>query len=166
SAYGLTSHTERVEVGATAPVVREITLDAVGSGPVTATAAEADGEPPPGATVSLAGTPLEPVTTGTDGTFALPDVAEGRYAVEIALAGYDTHRGDVDVTAGETTTLDVTLERFDVAVVADYQGAVAAVLRAAGLRVAEISLAEADGTAGAYGGLGLAGTGDDRAAAG
>ncbi len=163
SAYGLTSHTERVEVGATAPVVREITLDAVGSGSVTGTVADADGEPLPGATVSLAGTPLEPVTTGTDGTFALPDVAEGRYAVEIALAGYDTHRGDVDVTAGETTTLDVTLERFDVAVVADYQGAVAAVLRAAGLRVAEISFAEADGTADAYGVLVLNGTGDDRA---
>ncbi|NYI07258.1 subtilisin family serine protease [Allostreptomyces psammosilenae] len=71
----------------------------------------AGGAPLAGATVSVEG-PLErTVTTAADGTFTLPRLMVGQYAVEVSRFGYFAATGTATVTEEATTTADFTLEQ-------------------------------------------------------
>src|SRR5690606_41483104 len=96
------------------------TLTAVGSGSVAGSVSDEAGDPLEGATVTLKGVPVDPVTTGADGSFAFEGVAEGEWELVVDLAGYATATQTITVTGGTTTTVDVTLAGFDLAVGSDY----------------------------------------------
>ncbi|MBB5787017.1 carboxypeptidase regulatory-like domain-containing protein [Jiangella mangrovi] len=126
--YGLSTHTETVELAAGATVTIDAELTAVETGAVTGTVRDAAGDPLDGVAVTLAGTPLDPVTTDGGGSFGFGDVAAGTYTVEAELTGYAPLRERITVTAGETADVQLTLTRYEVAVVGDDRGRILAVL--------------------------------------
>lgn len=68
-----------------------------------------DGSPLAGATVELDGPMYATATTGEDGTYALPKVMVGDYAVKVSKFGYVTSTSTATVTEGATTTRDAAL---------------------------------------------------------
>ncbi|WP_327336330.1 S8 family serine peptidase [Streptomyces sp. NBC_01324] len=68
-----------------------------------------DGSPLAGATVELDGPMYATATTGEDGTYALPKVMVGDYAVKVSKFGYVTATSTTTVTEGATTTRDAGL---------------------------------------------------------
>jgi outer membrane receptor protein involved in Fe transport len=66
----------------------------------------------PGVTVTVASAQTGAVRTaiaGADGTYAVTNLAPGRYAVTYDLSGFGTQSRDVTLGLGQTQTLDVTL---------------------------------------------------------
>ncbi|MEV0913776.1 S8 family serine peptidase [Streptomyces sp. NPDC049967] len=84
SGYGYaTSTVSGVEVTESGDLTQDFALDAVASHQVSGTVKDVQGRPLGKATVAVSGTPVKPVTTGTDGTFTLPAVAEGSYTLTV-----------------------------------------------------------------------------------
>lgn len=69
--------------------------------------AEVDGQPVPGATVSIDGTIS--AITDSRGNFRLVDVPAGEQTVMVTLAGFGEASGSATVVAGQSTTLNVSL---------------------------------------------------------
>ena len=78
------------------------------SGTITS---DATGNPLPGVNVLVEGTDLG-AATGADGTYAITGVEPGTYTVRASFIGYgdETEQG-VEVTDGETTTVDFTMQQ-------------------------------------------------------
>jgi outer membrane protein assembly factor BamB len=163
SHYGFATATESVRVLVAQAVTVDVDLAPVGDGAVTGVVTDQDGRPLAGVSVTLAGTPLEPVVTGEDGAFAFPQVAAGTFRIEMSLAGYEAFTDTVTVVEGQTTVVDATLQRFEVAVVADYEGRVTQLLRDAGWRTDRLSFAEIDGNLDRYEVVVLSGMTGDQA---
>ncbi|WP_109474065.1 carboxypeptidase regulatory-like domain-containing protein [Ornithinimicrobium cavernae] len=163
SRYGLSTHTEEITLRATSGVTVDAALTAVGDGAVSGTVTDAEGNPLEGATVTLDGVPLEPATTAADGTFTIDPVAEGDWRVRVELTGWAPHEETVTVTTGETTTLAVALDGFDLAVVADYRSRLSGILRDQGFSVDELTFAEAAQAPEQYQAIVLNGTSGDYA---
>lgn len=71
----------------------------------------ATGDPLPGANVVLAGT-QQGAATDADGSYAIKGVAPGTYSVRASFLGYqETVRENIQVTAGETTTVNFSLQQ-------------------------------------------------------
>ncbi len=166
-AYGYGREQAEVEIDPEVPATADFTLTPVGQGTLAGTVTDAGtdtgGTALSGVTVSLPETGLDPVTTGDDGAFTFGEVSSGTYQLTAEYDGYAPQTVEVTVTDGEPTGVDVTLERYDLAVVADYEGEVTDLLSAQGWLVESVSFAEIDGSVEAYTALVLAGTGDDRA---
>ncbi|QDO88252.1 S8 family serine peptidase [Ornithinimicrobium ciconiae] len=143
SSYGLSTFSQEITLRPTSDLVVDATLTSVGSGSLSGTVVDEAGEPLEGATITLTGVPLDPATTGADGTFAFEVVADGQWELIAELPGYATVTQDVTITAGENTTVELTLGGFDLAVVADYNGRLSAILRAQGWSVDELTFAQA-----------------------
>ncbi|SDU35567.1 carboxypeptidase regulatory-like domain-containing protein [Jiangella alkaliphila] len=126
--YGLSTHTAPVGLAAGATVTIDAELTAVETGAVAGTVRDAAGAPLAGVTVTLAGTSLDPVTTGDDGAFGFDGVAAGTYTVTAERTGYAPLHQRLTVTAGQTVTADLTLTEYEVAVVGDDRGRILAVL--------------------------------------
>jgi len=86
----------------------------VAAGALMGTVVDQDGAAVPGATVTItaAGTNLSRTTvTSPDGTYAVPALAPGAYAVRIALNGFrPLTRDGIRLATGETIRLDLQLE--------------------------------------------------------
>ncbi|MFB6705290.1 S8 family serine peptidase [Streptomyces sp. NPDC056333] len=67
-------------------LTQDVTLDAVPNHKVAGTVLDVTGKPLAKATVELTGTPVDSVTSATDGTFTLPAVAEGSYTLTVKPA--------------------------------------------------------------------------------
>ncbi|MEU2199268.1 S8 family serine peptidase [Isoptericola sp. NPDC019482] len=112
SGYGYAPKTiTGVELAVSATATKNVDLVATASHPVTGTVLDVTGAPLAGATVELAGTPLDAVTTGADGTFSVPAVAEGDYALTVepadpVLCNGDS-RTDLTVDGLETRTVQL-----------------------------------------------------------
>src|SRR5262245_17787524 len=81
-------------------------------GKISGTVKDASGAGIPGATVAatnLANKDYKTATTGADGSYSLA-LPPGSYTVAITLPGFRRSTHNVDVTAGGSRTLDVTLE--------------------------------------------------------
>lgn len=107
SGYGFAASTvSGVEVTESEDLTQDFGLDAVASHQVSGTVKDVQGRPLGKATVEVSGTPVKPVTTGTDGTFTLPAVAVGRYTLTVTPAAPVLCNGvyaeSVEV-AGDTT---------------------------------------------------------------
>ncbi|NUT42373.1 MAG: S8 family serine peptidase [Thermoactinospora sp.] len=74
-------------------------------------AVTAAGEPVAGVTVALSGPLSRTVTTGQDGTFAIPRLLPGAYTLTAGKFGYDRATAAATVVAGETATADVAMTR-------------------------------------------------------
>ncbi|MBO0610250.1 S8 family serine peptidase [Myceligenerans salitolerans] len=61
----------------------DIVLTTAPTHDVSGTVLGEDEQPVPEAEVSIGGTPLDPVRTGDDGRFTIPDVPEGEYALDV-----------------------------------------------------------------------------------
>ena len=70
---------------------------------------DAAGTALPGANVVLDGTTYG-ASTGPDGAFAIDAVLPGSYTVAVTLVGYASSRYPVEIMAGETLSIDVSLE--------------------------------------------------------
>lgn len=163
SLFGYSQEQMTVQIRAGRTVTADFSLAAVGDGAVSGTVVDEAGAPIAGAIATLAGTPLEPVTTGSEGAFGFPAVSAGTYRLTVDADGYAQDERQVTVTAGETSSVQVILERFDVAVVSDYEGRVSDVLEEAGWRVDRVSFDEIDGTVDRYQAVVVSGMGEDRA---
>ena len=89
---------------------RVIEVDAAGA--IAGTVRDAGGQPVSGATVPVFGTSLSD-STDANGQYVISDVpvAAPRYIVTASQTGYrDAQAGDIDVTEGMTTTVNLTLE--------------------------------------------------------
>ncbi|MFE6971490.1 S8 family serine peptidase [Isoptericola sp. NPDC057653] len=85
--YGFAPRTlAGVELVTGSPVRQAVTLARVPSHAVTGTVLDVTGAPLAGATVEVTGTPVASVTTAADGTYTLPQVAEGSYSLRVAPA--------------------------------------------------------------------------------
>ncbi|MEV4568786.1 S8 family serine peptidase [Nonomuraea sp. NPDC049419] len=69
----------------------------------------AGGEPLSGVTVTVTGPLTRTVTTGADGTYALPRLLPGDYRLTAAKFGYAEATADVTITAEQATTSDLTM---------------------------------------------------------
>ncbi|MEV0236747.1 S8 family serine peptidase [Nonomuraea sp. NPDC050786] len=69
----------------------------------------AGGAPVAGATVTVSGPLTRTVTTGQDGTYAVPRLLPGDYQVSAEKFGYDKATAPATITAGQSTTADVTM---------------------------------------------------------
>jgi outer membrane protein assembly factor BamB/subtilisin family serine protease/protocatechuate 3,4-dioxygenase beta subunit len=163
SRFGFGTQTRTVPVLAGQAATVDVELAAVGDGAVAGTVTDQAGQPLPGATVTLSPTPLDPVVTGADGGYGFAAVAEGSYRLTVDAPGHAGTTQLVIVTAGATTTRDVTLERFDIAVVSDHQSMITTQLADAGWRVDRVTFDEIVGNTGQYRAVVLAGMSDDRA---
>ncbi|HEY8475127.1 MAG TPA: carboxypeptidase regulatory-like domain-containing protein [Natronosporangium sp.] len=163
SHFGFGAQTRTVTVLAGQVIAADFTLAPVGNGAIAGTILDPDGQPIAGATVTLPRTPLPPVVTGPDGRYAFEPVSEGNYTVTVVASGFITAEQPVTVVAGETATGDVTLERYDAAVVADFRNRLTDTLTEAGLRVEQLTFAEAAQRAGDYPVVVLNGNLDDQA---
>jgi subtilisin family serine protease len=68
------------------PLTQDLALTAVPVHQVTGTVLDVTGKPLAKATVSVPGTPVDAVTTDAQGTYRLPEVAEGTYTLRVAPA--------------------------------------------------------------------------------
>jgi outer membrane protein assembly factor BamB/protocatechuate 3,4-dioxygenase beta subunit len=163
SLFGFSTESVDVEIVAGRTAGIDFELTAVGDGAITGTVTDADGEPLAGASVTLTGTPLDPAVTGADGAYTFGEVAAGTYRATADADGYASVEETVTVVSGETTTADFTLERFDVAVVADYESRVTDALAGAGWRADRVGFDQIVGTLDQYEAVVISGMGDDRA---
>ncbi|MFJ9176677.1 S8 family serine peptidase [Streptomyces sp. NPDC102360] len=87
-------------------LTQDVALTAVPAHAVTGTVLDVTGKPLAKATVSVPGTPLDAVTTGADGTYTLPKVAEGSYTLSVSPPAptrcNGTYRGALKVDGAET----------------------------------------------------------------
>ncbi|TDC56645.1 hypothetical protein E1212_01340 [Jiangella ureilytica] len=148
--YGLSTDTRTVELAAGATVTIDAELTAVETGAVTGTVSDAAGDPLGGVTVTLAGTPLDAVTTDSTGAFEFDDIAAGTYPLEAELTGYAPLRVRITVTAGETTDAQLTLTRYEVAVVGDDRGRILSVLEDLGYAAQSTDYADVAARAGDF----------------
>lgn len=72
------------------------------------------GETLPGANVVVAGRTYG-TSTGSDGTFRISNLEPGGYEIRVSFVGYKREMRSVTVRAGETTTLNVSLQQSQVA---------------------------------------------------
>jgi subtilisin family serine protease len=165
SAYGFEAEIQQVTVRAGRTAMVDFELGPVEHGSIAGTVVDDDGDPLPGASVSIDGAPVDPVTTGPDGTFSFPEVAAGSHDLTVDKAAYQPFSTPVTVTAGEETRVDVTLHRYLVAVTGDYQGMLAAQLAKLGYPADETTYAEVTAHPDHYRVV-LANGADDRPAAG
>ncbi|MHC5264258.1 S8 family serine peptidase [Streptomyces sp. UC4497] len=85
--YGYAARTlSGVELTADHPLTQDIALAALPRHAVTGTVLDVTGKPLAKATVEVPGTPVDPVTSGSDGSFTLPKVAEGTYTLSVTPA--------------------------------------------------------------------------------
>ncbi|GAB2607012.1 hypothetical protein GCM10027067_18140 [Pseudactinotalea suaedae] len=109
SAFGFEPGSSEVAVVAGETTTVPLSLVAAAAFAVSGTVTDAGtGEPVEGASVSL-DAPIEPVTTGADGTYAFAEVPTGTYTLSVtagACAAPATH----ELTVDGNVTLDVTLE--------------------------------------------------------
>lgn len=78
------------------------------TGSIAGTVVGDEGIPLAGATVSVVET-LDTTNTAPNGTFVFNDLAPGSYRLVVERLGYNQAAKNVDVTAGQTTELSVTL---------------------------------------------------------
>ena len=149
--YGLSSLTRTVDVVAGETTTVDAELAAVGTGAVRGVVRDESGAPLAGVQVALAGTPLEPATTDAGGEFALPEVAAGSYQARVSRTGFVPLSRPVEVVAGQTTRLEVTLQRYDLAVIGDYQGRITAELTELGYSVESTTYADVTARPGDFG---------------
>lgn len=76
-----------------------------------------EGAPLAGVTVTVSGPMSRTVTTGADGTYAIPRLLTGSYEVSAAKFGYDTATAAVTITAAQAATADVPMTRKPAGVV-------------------------------------------------
>ncbi|MGN9844077.1 S8 family serine peptidase [Nonomuraea sp. H19] len=72
----------------------------------------ASGAPLSGVTVTVSGPMSRTVTTGEDGTYALPRLLAGDYQITAEKFGYDKATVTATITAGQAATADVTMNRL------------------------------------------------------
>jgi hypothetical protein len=73
-----------------------------------------DNSPIEGASVSVAGTPLSPVSTNSQGYYIMDNIPGGNsYDIEVAAAGYGLGRGNIFIAVNDTSSLDFALQRFE-----------------------------------------------------
>ncbi|QFY08946.1 S8 family serine peptidase [Nonomuraea phyllanthi] len=77
----------------------------------------AGGEPVAGATVTVSGPLSRTVTTGEDGTYAVPRLLPGEYEISAEKFGYDKGGATATITADQSTTADVTMTEKESGVV-------------------------------------------------
>ena len=140
-AYGHLVSTATVAIRSGQRTTRDFELAPAANGSLRGEVRDAGGAPLAGASVALEGTPLEPATSGADGSFAFPSVAAGTYELTATLDGYVAFAADVTVAAGEETVVPVTLLRYEIAVTGDHEGAITRSLEAKGYRVEATTIA-------------------------
>ncbi|MFD5055963.1 S8 family serine peptidase [Streptomyces tendae] len=85
--YGYRTRTlTGVELSGGQALTQDAALTPVAAHPVTGTVLDVTGKPLAQATVEVTGTPVGSVTSGADGTFTLPSVAEGTYTLTVKPA--------------------------------------------------------------------------------
>ncbi|MFD7295873.1 S8 family serine peptidase [Streptomyces sp. NPDC059897] len=82
--YGYATRTlSGVELTSGSPLTQDIALTVLPRHAVTGTVLDVTGKPLAKARVEIPGTPVDSVTSGSDGTFTLPKVAEGTYTLSV-----------------------------------------------------------------------------------
>ncbi|MGC5002826.1 S8 family serine peptidase [Streptomyces sp. DT203] len=84
SGYGFASRTDTVTIAVGQTETLDLALTAVAHHTVSGTVLDVTGKPLKGATVKFTDAPIDAVTTGADGTYAFPSVAEGSFHLAAA----------------------------------------------------------------------------------
>ncbi|MFD7063091.1 S8 family serine peptidase [Streptomyces sp. NPDC059906] len=100
-----------VEVTTGQRLSKDFSLDAVPAHKVSGKILDVRGRPLAKASVQISGSPVPAVTTGTDGTYTLPTVAEGTYTLSVAPAAPVLCNGNSrgSLTVDDDETADVRL---------------------------------------------------------
>ncbi|USQ78187.1 carboxypeptidase regulatory-like domain-containing protein [Ornithinimicrobium faecis] len=166
SAYGFAAQEESVLVVGGQDVPLDVELVPVGTGSLAGTVTAGD-DPVTAATITVVDPVGEAVvpTAETDdtGAYAVAEVAAGDYTVLVDAEGYAPFSADVTIVEGEASVLDASLQRYDVAVVADHEGAVSRLLTGRDWLVDEVGYDDIAGTVAHYSAVALVGTPQDPA---
>ena len=132
--YGYLLASAAVTLRSGQSAVQDFAMLSAGTGSLNGVVRDEQGGALQGVEIRLPATPLEPASTAPDGSFSFPAVAEGSYALEATLGGYATLAAQVTIAADQATTVELILERFQIAVTGDHDGAVSEYLAAQGYR--------------------------------
>ncbi|MER7198541.1 peptidase S8 [Streptomyces sp. CB01635] len=110
--YGYAAKTiSGVELTADNPLTQDIALTTLAQHAVTGTVLDVTGKPLAKATVEVPGTPVDSVTSGSNGSFTLPKVAEGTYTLSVTPADpllcNGTYTAELKVDGDETRTVQL-----------------------------------------------------------
>lgn len=98
--YGYNTQTETVTITSNGVTEIDAELSTVGTTTITGTVMDAQMQAPvAGATVEFLDAPIDPVTTGNDGTFTISDIYLGIYHIRIAMDGYGILEQEIDLYA-------------------------------------------------------------------
>ncbi|WP_328889823.1 S8 family serine peptidase [Streptomyces sp. NBC_00316] len=108
TSYGFATRTDTVTITVGETMTLDLPLTAVAHHSVSGTVLDVSGKPLKGATVKFTDAPLAPVTTGADGTYTFPSVAEGSFHLSAMPAApvmcNGTWSGALTVDGNETVT--------------------------------------------------------------
>ena len=76
--------------------------------PITGTVKDADGRAVAGVTVRVG---TKSATTAIDGTYRIPNVQVGEYAISASKAGYEAYSGTIVVEEGKDNVADITIQK-------------------------------------------------------
>jgi hypothetical protein len=141
SSFGYLDVSTAVDVAAGGVVNLPVELAAHPAGTLAGTVTGPAG-PVAGASIVVQGTPLS-ATTGADGAYAITGVPAGGWTVRVTATGHQAVTRTVTVSAGQTTTLDVTMVASRrVVVVADSSNAITGLLQREGYAVEQVTSAQ------------------------
>ncbi len=108
--FGYATQQQAIYVPADGTVNLDFSLVATATGTVQGTVTDSGGSPVSGATVTVLGTPLSPVTTNGSGFYTLAAPGGASYDLQFSASGHQTVViNSVAVAEGGTTVQDVTL---------------------------------------------------------
>ena len=139
SATGFESAEQPVEIPADGTVEVDVELVPVPRGEITGTVTATDGTPVAGATVTGDGPVSWTATTDGSGSYRATDLLPGTYEVTATAAGYLPSSDTVELAAGGTAGLDLTLRPVDVGVLGDADGALTSYLLAQEVAATELA---------------------------
>ncbi|MDQ0255290.1 outer membrane protein assembly factor BamB/subtilisin family serine protease/5-hydroxyisourate hydrolase-like protein (transthyretin family) [Evansella vedderi] len=135
--YGKKQHQELVTFVSGYEQEGTFVLEEAGEGSLFITVIdERTGDTLENAQMTLTDTPIEGMTN-KEGVFLVEDVYEGEYELTVSHTGYVTKTDLINVEVGETSTLTLSLQPIDIAVLNDYQSEMTTILNVNGYTAEE-----------------------------
>jgi hypothetical protein len=129
-ALGYAAVEQQVTVAESERVVLDVSLVRLPRGSITGSVTDTDGMPIEGASVTATGPMDAEATTDGAGSFTLPDLLPGDYALQVAAEGFLPAELTTSVVAGQATEVSVELTPNTVAVLGDVDDVLVDFLRA------------------------------------
>lgn len=137
SSYGLEQVHENIVFHSGTRIEKTYMLDAVEAGELSGQITDSrSGDVVTDAVIRVQDTDLE-TATDEHGAFSFDSIYEGIYQLQLEASGYVDKQAEVEISAGEITTIALDMDPIDVAVLNDYENAISSILNQQGIPAEE-----------------------------